>query len=67
MIADTLSRAYLPEEADEPLTEEFEVNVIQTLPIFEQKLKKLQRETSQDSTLQESKSTVERGWPVTKS
>ena len=46
VIANTLSRAYLPEEASDIPSEEFEVNIIQTLPISETKLKSFKEETA---------------------
>ena len=66
-IADTLSRAYLPEEANDVCPEEFEVNVIYTLPISEPKLETFKEETAKDPSLQELKCTVENGWPESKS
>ena len=66
-IADTLSRAYLPEEASDICSEEFEVNVIHTLPISESKLEIFKEETAKDPSLQELKLTVENGWPESKS
>ena len=64
--ADTLSRAHLPEEASDLCSEEFEINTICTLPISEMKLEKLKQETAKDSSLQELKHTVKKGWPDSK-
>ena len=66
-IADTLSRAYLPEEASDICAEEFEVNIVYTLPISESKLETFKDETAKDPSLQELKTTVEKGWPESKS
>ena len=65
-IADILSRAYLPEEASDLWSEEFEVNMIHTLPISELKLATFKEETAKDPSLQELKRTVEKGWPESK-
>ena len=67
IIADTLSRAYLPEEASDICAEEFEVNIVYTLPISESKLETFKDETAKDPSLQELKTTVEKGWPESKS
>lgn len=66
VIADTLSRAFVQENADESTLEEFEVNAIQTLPISAEYCEKLKRETLNDPTLQQVKVLVEIGWPETK-
>ena len=66
LIADTLSRAHLPEEASDLCSEEFEINIICTLPISEMKLEKLKQETAKDPSLQELKHTVKKGWPDSK-
>ena len=63
-IADTLSRAYLPEEADDICSDEFEVNIIRSLPISEDKIKTFKQETVQDPSLRELKRTVEKGWQI---
>ena len=49
VIADTLSRAYLPEQPDNS----FEVNVISALPISNSKLEELQLMAQSDSALQQ--------------
>ena len=62
-IADLLSRAYLPEVGSED-EKEFElVNMVQSLPVSDQKLKEIQRETEADQTLQVVKSLILKGWP----
>lgn len=66
VIADTLSRAYLPEKSDMPPHTDFEVNVLCTLPISNSKLLQLQTETQSDPVLQQLKTMVEKGWPINK-
>ena len=66
LIADTLSRAYLPDEGGNILDEELEVNLINTLPISENKLELIKYETLQDPPLQQLKQTVITGWPERK-
>ena len=61
--ADLLSRAYLPEVGRED-DKEFElVNMIKLLPVSEQKLADIQKETEADQTLQVVKSMILKGWP----
>ena len=61
-IANLLSRAYLPEVGSED-EKEFElVNMVQSLPVSDQKLKEIQRETKADQTLQVVKSLILKGW-----
>ena len=67
IIADTLSRAFLPDHSDSVLSDRFEINIIHTLPISERKLKEFKQETLQDPSLQLLKSIVENGWPQMKS
>ena len=45
VIADTLSRAYIPESTDHSISLEFEVNTLSTVPISDSKLHLLQTET----------------------
>ena len=65
-IADTLSRAFLPEPPDSTLEEKFEVNVISTLPISETKLSQLKQNTQADEQLYKLLSVVKSGWPDAK-
>ena len=58
-IADTLSRAYLPEAGNE--LDDLEIAAV--LPMSEEKLRKLQLETANDVVLQNLKSVVLNGWP----
>ena len=60
------SRAFLPEEASDLLPDQFEMNIVHTLPISEAKLERIKQETLKDPSLQELKHTVEKGWPKTK-
>jgi len=53
VIADTLSRAYLPDQSDSHTSFEFEVNVALTLLISKPKLDQLQSMTQFDSDLQQ--------------
>ena len=57
------SRAFLPEEASDLLPDQFEINIVHTLPISEAKLERIKQETLKDPSLQELKHTVEKGWP----
>ena len=66
LIADTLSRAYLPNENTSILDEELEVNLVTTLPISENKLELIKYETRQDFSLQQLKQVVLTGWPTRK-
>lgn len=65
-LADTLSRAYLPlSNQDES---EFEtINMIKFLPISEERLLHIRRETEMDESLQVLKAVIQRGWPEDKS
>ena len=65
VLADTLSRAYLP-ECEESIEEEFDINILQTLPISNTKLHQLKEETKKDPHLQKLASVIVTGWPETK-
>ena len=67
VIADTLSRAYFPDQLDNLTSFEFEVNIISTLPISKCKLDQLQSMTQSDSVLQQLMHIAEKGWPDHKS
>ena len=67
VIADTLSRAYLPEYPDNSMSFKFEVNVISVLPISNSKLEQLQSMTQSDSALQQLMQLTLDGWPDHKS
>ncbi|RXN17139.1 Transposon Ty3-G Gag-Pol poly [Labeo rohita] len=67
-LADTLSRAYLPECAAEGSVEtEIEtIDMLQYLPISEGILQKIQRETAKDETFQMLQQVIAQGWPEEK-
>ena len=65
VLADTLSRAYLPEYG-ESIEEKFDINILQTLPISDTKLHQLKEETKKDPQLQQLSSVITTGWPKTK-
>ncbi|KAG1933981.1 retrotransposable element [Pimephales promelas] len=67
-LADTLSRAYLPECASEGSVEtEIEtINMLQYLPISEGSLQKIQTETAKDETFQMLRQVIVQGWPEEK-
>ncbi|KAL6471877.1 hypothetical protein MHYP_G00205270 [Metynnis hypsauchen] len=67
-VADTLSRAYLP-EGDTAGSVEAEIetiNMIQYLPISEERLQNIQAETEKDKALQSLKQIILQGWPKDK-
>ena len=65
VVADALSRAYLPiEAADQP--DEFEINLLSYGHVSETMLKKLTPETGKDPELQQLHKVVMSGWPWTK-
>ena len=69
VLADTLSRAYLPTSERQKSATEEEVETIHMsnyLPISEPQLKEIQRETKCDSTLQALKEIILNGWPERK-
>ena len=62
-IADFLSRAYLP-NTEHPTGASFEhVNMASFLPISDQRLQEIRKETEKDETLQILKSVILQGWP----
>lgn len=68
LLADALSRAYLEDTTQEGSVEkEIEsVNMIQYLPISEERLKVIRGETAKDVTLQTLIKTIKEGWPTNK-
>ena len=64
LIADTLSRAPLPELADDLTYEEYDINILHTLPISEKKLEEFKQSTKADHLA--SSSEVQEGWPKSK-
>ena len=68
-IADTLSRAYLPAEANERRTgqSDFEqINMAELLPITDERLKEIRQATACDESLQTLKTVILEGWPESK-
>ena len=61
-LADTLSRAYLPNILEISNVAEH-INMMQFLAITRDRLKQIQLETVKDSTLQQLKATIMEGWP----
>lgn len=70
-IADTLSRAFLPDCcAPEIETTEIDLfinSLLKTIPISEERLEEVQRETEKDKNLQQLKILIHNGWPASKS
>ena len=65
ILADTLSRAYLPDETpDQP--DEFEIHVLDSGNFSEPMLQKLKDDTQKDPELQQLKTVVMDGWPQIK-
>ena len=65
-LSDTLSRAFLPDgEQDE---NEFDtINMMKYLPVSEERLLQIQRDTEADDSLQVLKAVIQKGWPEHKS
>ena len=66
LIADTLSRAPLPEEADELEFRQYDINILHTLPVTEPKQEEFKKHTKGDPTLRDLTHTVLKGWPESK-
>ena len=66
-LADMMSRSYLPAKGQETHSEFEAVNVVQFLPIGQERLEKFRLETERDSTMQVLKTTILKGWPEEKS
>ena len=65
-LADTLSTAFLP--AAEQDESEFEtINMIEYLPVSEERLLQIQRDNEADESLQVLKAVIQKGWPEHKS
>ena len=63
-LADTLSRAYLKNEARSPVEQEVEtIHMMNFLPISEPQLREIQEATQCDPTLQALKKVILDGWP----
>ncbi|CAC5410926.1 unnamed protein product [Mytilus coruscus] len=67
-LADTLSRAYLKETSDTSITtDEIEsINLVDELPISEERISELQEHTKNDFQMQELKEVIQEGWPINK-
>ncbi|VDH97221.1 Hypothetical predicted protein [Mytilus galloprovincialis] len=67
-VADTLSREYLKETSDTSnTTDEIEsINMIDELPISEERISELQEHTRKDQQMQELKEVIQEGWPSNK-
>ena len=66
-LADMMSRSYLPAKGQDTYSEFKAVNVVQFLPIGQERLEKFRLETERDSTMQVLKTTILKGWPEDKS
>ena len=65
-LVDTLSRAFLP--AGEQDENEFEtINMMKYLPVLEERLLQIPRDTEADDSLQVLKAVIQKGWPEDKS
>ena len=61
-LADTLSRAHNTDDKD-PIMDQADVNVVTYLPMSEERLSEIKRETACDKTLQLLMITIANGWP----
>ena len=66
LIADTLSRAPLPQTANELEFKEYDINILHTLPVTEPKLAEIKEQTKKDNSLCDLTKTVQEGWPDSK-
>ena len=64
LIADTLSRAPLPDKANKLEFRQYNINILHTLPITEPKLEEFKEQTKEDPALRELVHTVQNGWPT---
>ena len=67
LVADTLSRSPLPDLADELEYQEYDINILHTLPITEAKLEEFKQSTKADPALTDLVHNVQNGWPAKKS
>ena len=65
-LADTLSRAHTTDDKD-PIMDQADVNVLIYLPMSEERLSEIKRETACDSTLQLLMTTIANVWPQERS
>ena len=61
-LADTLSRAHTIDD-QEPIIDQAEINVVAYLPMSEERVNQIKKETARDSTLQLLMTTITNGWP----
>ena len=71
VLADTLSRAYIPEIERDASRMEDEIeyhahSVLHRVPISTDKMKKVREETSKDPTMMILMNVIRRGWPETR-
>ena len=66
LLADALSRAYLPTEMNQREPEFETINMLKYLPISEETLLQIQQETDNDESLQVLKAVIQKGWPEQK-
>lgn len=66
LVADTLSRSPLPDLADGLEYQEYDINILHTLPITEAKLEEFKQSTKADLALTDLIHTVQNGWPEKK-
>ena len=62
-IADTLSRAFLPDTLEDYMYEDLDINFLGTMPISVNKLEQLKANTQSDCELQQLLQVVQTGWP----
>jgi uncharacterized protein YnzC (UPF0291/DUF896 family) len=62
-IADTLSRAYLPDYENSQQNDIVDVNVVQHISVSPDRIKEIQHHTAMDETLQELRKVIVEGWP----
>ena len=65
-VADTLSRAPLPDKACDLEFSQYDINVLQTLPVSESKLTTIKEKTAEDQSLKDLMTAVHTGWPANK-
>ena len=63
LLADTMSRSFLPADGQPTPSEFGSVNAVQFLPMRQERGQKIQLETAKDETLQLLMDTILRGWP----
>ena len=67
LLADTMSRSFLP-NGEKTTQEEFEtINAVRFIPMTTQRIDEIRQHTEKDETLQMLKATILKGWPQEKS